>query len=156
MDGVMPAGQGNEEKIVMVQQTRTPSWRNWSRMMWQNVVDRAVRMVTTFIWITFPLGTGHCRWKLKMKRISREILQKTGAIGDNPRRGPQPQHLVRKRSEHPSPNSTKSARKHKSRIVPNDPTNMTRFSTTFIMISLFATISTVFVCEVMPMGQVAK
>ncbi|KAJ1360177.1 hypothetical protein KIN20_019091 [Parelaphostrongylus tenuis] len=38
---------------------------DWSRMMWQSVVDRAIRMPWS-IQITFLRGNGDCRWKLKM------------------------------------------------------------------------------------------
>ncbi|KAJ1350196.1 hypothetical protein KIN20_005929 [Parelaphostrongylus tenuis] len=41
---------------------------NWSRMMWQSVVDRAVRMLASRPFEShFILGKGHCRRKLKTK-----------------------------------------------------------------------------------------
>ncbi|KAJ1368642.1 hypothetical protein KIN20_029857 [Parelaphostrongylus tenuis] len=40
---------------------------NWSRSMWQNVVDRALRIVKIgSVWFAFVHGNGHCQLKLKV------------------------------------------------------------------------------------------
>ncbi|KAJ1368899.1 hypothetical protein KIN20_030254 [Parelaphostrongylus tenuis] len=40
---------------------------NWSRSMWQNVVDRALRMLRSgTVWFAFVHGNGHCQLKLKV------------------------------------------------------------------------------------------
>ncbi|KAJ1374189.1 hypothetical protein KIN20_036815 [Parelaphostrongylus tenuis] len=40
---------------------------NWSRQMWQNVVNRAVRMLASgFVWIALLRGSCHSQLKLKL------------------------------------------------------------------------------------------
>ncbi|KAJ1361510.1 hypothetical protein KIN20_020783 [Parelaphostrongylus tenuis] len=40
---------------------------NWSRSMWQNVVDRALRMLRSgSVWFAFVHSNGHCQLKLKV------------------------------------------------------------------------------------------